>query len=68
MDGRPLERTRNYRIVTNNFVADGGDSEVGFKNGRDRAVLGTDIDSLVDYVKSTPQALSLAAPGRIVKE
>jgi 5'-nucleotidase len=31
-------------------------------------VLGTDIDALVDWLRSNPQALEQAAPGRIVRD
>ena len=68
VDGQPLNRTRDYRVVLNQFIAEGGEGGTGFKYGRDRAVLGTDIDALVDYLRETPQALSLAAPGRIMRE
>lgn len=68
IDGKPLERTRDYRVVVNNFLSEGGDSEGGFKHGRDRAVLGTDIDALVDMLRENPQAVVQAAPGRIVRE
>ncbi|MFG6416961.1 bifunctional metallophosphatase/5'-nucleotidase [Roseateles sp. DC23W] len=68
VDGKPLERTRDYRIVVNSFVAEGGDDQTGFKHGRDRAVLGADIDTLVELLKSNPQAVEQVAPGRIVRE
>lgn len=68
IDGQPLNRTRDYRIVVNNFLSEGGDAQTGFKHGRDRAVLGTDIDALVELLASQPQAVDQVAPGRIVRE
>jgi 5'-nucleotidase len=68
VDGQPLERTRDYRVVVNNFLAEGGDAQAGFRHGRERAVLGTDIDALVDWLRSNPQALEQAVPGRIVRD
>ncbi|RZL37766.1 MAG: bifunctional metallophosphatase/5'-nucleotidase [Rubrivivax sp.] len=68
IEGRPLDRARDYRIVVNNFLAEGGDAQAGFRHGRDRAVLGTDIDALVDWLRGQPRAVELAAPGRIVRE
>lgn len=68
VDGKPLERTRDYRIVVNNFLSEGGDEQAGFRHGRDRAVLGTDIDALVELLKANPQAVEQATPGRIVRE
>jgi 5'-nucleotidase len=68
VDGKPLERTRDYRVVVNNFLSEGGDAQTGFKHGRDRAVLGTDIDALVEHLRSSPDALSQATPGRVVRD
>lgn len=68
IDGQPLNRTRDYRVVVNNFLSEGGDEQAGFKHGRNRAVLGTDIDALVELLRDNPQALNQAAPGRIVRE
>ena len=68
VDGQPLNRTRDYRIVVNSFLAEGGDDQAGFRHGRDRAVLGTDIDALVDMLRAEPQAAQKATPGRIVRD
>lgn len=68
VDGLPLNRTRDYRVVVNNFLSEGGDAQTGFKHGRDRAVLGTDIDALVELLRTRPQAVDEAAPGRIARE
>jgi 5'-nucleotidase len=68
IDGQPLNRSRDYRVVVNNFLSEGGDAQVGFKHGRDRAVLGTDIDALVELLRANPQAVEQAKPGRIVRE
>ena len=68
VNGQPLNRSRDYRVVVNNFLSEGGDAQTGFKHGRDRAVLGTDIDALVELLRDNPQALPQAAVGRIVRE
>lgn len=68
VNGQPLERTRDYRVVVNNFLSEGGDAQAGFKHGRDRAVLGTDIDALVELLKARPDSIEQAAPGRILRE
>jgi 5'-nucleotidase len=39
-----------YRIVTNNFLADGGDNFAAFKNGTDRYFGGLDIDGFAKYL------------------
>lgn len=68
INGEPLNRTRDYRVIVNNFLSEGGDAQTGFKHGRDRAVLGTDIDALVELLRENPKAVEQAAPGRIVRE
>jgi 5'-nucleotidase len=45
-----LEDGATYRVVANNFLADGGDSFPTFKQGANRLVGGLDIDSLRDYL------------------
>jgi 5'-nucleotidase len=68
IDGQPLNRTKDYRVVVNNFLSEGGDAQTGFKHGRDRAVLGTDIDALVELLRDNPQAVMQSAPGRILRD
>lgn len=50
LNGVTLEPTARYRIVTNNFLATGGDGFAGFKAGVDRVTVGGDIDALESYV------------------
>jgi 5'-nucleotidase len=45
-----LEDGTTYRVVANNFIADGGDGFATFKDGANRLVGGLDIDSLRDYL------------------
>ena len=68
VDGKPLERARDYRVVINNFLSEGGDDAAGFRHGRDRTIVGTDVDALVELLRANPQAVERAAPGRIVRE
>ncbi len=68
IDGHPLNRQRDYRVIVNNFLSEGGDAQTGFKHGRDRAVLGTDIDALIELLREDALALPQAAPGRIVRD
>jgi 2',3'-cyclic-nucleotide 2'-phosphodiesterase (5'-nucleotidase family) len=47
-----LEKGKTYRIVTNSFIADGGDGHVTFTKGRNVKDTGIDIlAATVDYVK-----------------
>ncbi|MEE8613630.1 MAG: bifunctional metallophosphatase/5'-nucleotidase, partial [Roseateles sp.] len=66
--GQPLDLARDYRIVVNNFLAEGGDAQAGFRHGRDRSLLGTDIDALTEQLREAPDALHRVAPGRIVRD
>lgn len=52
LDGSPIESSRNYRVVTNSFVADGGGGLFTFKEGKRREDTGiSDLDALVEYVR-----------------
>ncbi len=49
-DGAAIDPNQTYRVVANNFLADGGDSFVTFKQGTNRLIGGLDIDSLRLYL------------------
>jgi 5'-nucleotidase len=65
--GQPLDVARDYRLVVNAFMADGGESLGELRRGRDRATVGEDLDALVDYLGEHPEAVKQVAPGRIVQ-
>ncbi len=46
----PLVDGATYRVVANNFIADGGDNFATFKQGTNRLVGGLDIDSLREFL------------------
>jgi 5'-nucleotidase len=46
----PILDGTTYRVVANNFIADGGDSFATLKEGTNRLVGGLDIDSLRSYL------------------
>lgn len=46
----PIDPTKTYRVVTNNFLADGGDGFPTFTKGDDRYFGGLDIDAFADYL------------------
>ena len=52
INGQPLVATQSYRLVTNNFLAGGGDSFVAFKSGKGKLTVGSDLDALETYVKA----------------
>jgi len=67
LDGKPLQDDADYRIVVNNFMAEGGDDLSMFRQGRDKVNLGVDIDALVEWLAENPTALDHIKPGRIVR-
>ncbi len=67
LDGKPLQDTKDYRVVVNNFMAEGGDDLSVLRQGRDRVTLGTDVDALVEWLSENPKAIDQARPGRIVR-
>ncbi len=68
VDGKPLDLARDYRVVVNNFMADGGNDLNIFKQGRDRMTVGPDIDAFEEWLRENPKALEQIAPGRIVRK
>lgn len=72
LNGKPVQPERNYRVVLNSFLADGGDRFSLFKQGVNRSDLEvTDLDSLIDYLHRMDQqgkpVGSAKSAGRIVK-
>jgi 5'-nucleotidase len=67
INGEPLQPERRYRIVTNNFVVEGGDGYTAFSAGTDPTQAGGDVEALESYLAArspfTPPAL-----GRITLE
>jgi len=64
LNGQPLIATQTYRVVTNNFLAGGGDSFVAFKSGKDKVTVGSDLEALEAYVTAN-SPLASANKGRI---
>ncbi len=54
LNGTPIEDdgSETYRIVTNNFLSDGGDGFPAFKDGTDKYFGGLDIDAFADYLSA----------------
>jgi 5'-nucleotidase len=57
--GRPLDPEKSYRVTVPSFLADGGDSFVLLRVGRDRKEGPLDVDVLASYLT---QQSSAAAP------
>ena len=65
VNNEPLDLQQDYRVVVNSFMADGGGATGILRQGRDRQVVGPDVDALVEWLAENPQALAQATPGRI---
>ncbi|MFY8068567.1 MAG: 5'-nucleotidase C-terminal domain-containing protein, partial [Flavobacterium sp.] len=68
IQGKPLDNTAIYQVVTNDYLANGGDNMVFFKKGIKR----TDLDYklrniLIDYFKDV-DTLKINTNKRIIKE
>ncbi len=50
LNGTPLSDTASYRVVTNNFLSDGGDGFTTFRSGTGKYFGGLDIDAFSDYL------------------
>jgi 5'-nucleotidase len=57
LDGKPIDDKATYRIVANNFLAEGGDRVPMFKEGTDRVDTGIkDRDATIDYLVAHERA------------
>ncbi len=62
---RPLDPEARYRVVVNDFLADGANNFSVFLEATDRVVGPTDLEALVEYVAQLPQPFTAGAEGRI---
>ena len=63
----PNDTSKVYRIVTNNFLSDGGDNFAAFKNGTNKYFGGLDIDAFAKYLPATKQPYAPLPLDRITK-
>ena len=54
LDGAPIDPAKTYRITTNSFLANGGDSFSMFARQRDAVIGMPDIDALEAWLKAVP--------------
>lgn len=59
LNGVPMSMTATYRVALPNFLADGGDDFLAFKQGTNRLGGGEDLAMLVAYLQAHP---GLTAP------
>jgi 2',3'-cyclic-nucleotide 2'-phosphodiesterase / 3'-nucleotidase / 5'-nucleotidase len=65
-NGSKIDPKAEYTIAVNNFMADGGDGYTILKQGKERKVWLTDLDTLVNYVKAQTKPITAAIEGRIL--
>ena len=53
LNGTPVDKAASYRIVTNSFLADGGDGFPAFTNGTGKYFGGLDIDAFASYLANS---------------
>jgi 2',3'-cyclic-nucleotide 2'-phosphodiesterase (5'-nucleotidase family) len=65
-DGHPIDPAEQYRIVLNNFMAEGGEG-LGLSAGaiRSEHLSTIDLDALVTYLKTLPQPVRAPNEARI---
>ncbi|MCV2357612.1 bifunctional metallophosphatase/5'-nucleotidase [Paucibacter sp. TC2R-5] len=68
LGGLPLDDQRKYRLVVNNFMAEGGDGQSVLRQGTERVSVGVDIDAMIELLTENPDAVMNIAPGRIRRE
>lgn len=66
INGVPVDKAATYRIVTNNFLSDGGDGFPAFKAGTAKYFGGLDIDGFAAYLTAHSPYTPLV-PSRITK-
>lgn len=65
-DGSKIDPNAVYSVTVNNFMADGGDGFTILKQGTKRVTWSSDLDALVDYIKSfNGKSISAQIEGRI---
>ncbi|WP_316752892.1 5'-nucleotidase C-terminal domain-containing protein [Pedobacter gandavensis] len=72
INGKPLDPTKNYKILTSDYVAEGGDNVQSFKNPIEKKIMGIRMrDALITYIKENQAAGKTINPkldGRITKD
>jgi 5'-nucleotidase len=63
LDGKAIDKAASYRIVTNNFLSDGGDGFPAFTGGTSKYFGGLDIDAFATYLT----AASPYTPGPLTR-
>ena len=54
LDGKPIDLAASYRVTTNNFLAQGGDSFTLLAKQRDAVTGGVDLDAMQAWLEAVP--------------
>ena len=54
LDGKPIDSAATYRVTTNNFLAQGGDSFTLLAKQRAAAPGGVDLDAMQAWLEAVP--------------
>ncbi|MES2069379.1 MAG: bifunctional metallophosphatase/5'-nucleotidase [Pseudomonadota bacterium] len=65
LNGQPIQADKQYAVVVNSFMADGGDGYTILKEGTQRQLLGADIDAMEAYMVAQGARLSQVDLNRI---
>ena len=65
IDGVAISKAATYRIVTNNFLSDGGDNFPAFNKGTNKYFGGLDIDAFANYLSRDTRRTPRRPPTRI---
>ena len=66
-DGVAIDLNAVYSVTANNFISDGGDNFIAFKQGIDKVVGPVDVDALTAYMQNLAQPVSAQIEGRITR-
>jgi 5'-nucleotidase len=64
LDGTPIQPQASYRVAVPDFLADGGDGLVTFREGKDRRTAMSDLDATEAYFRANAP-ISPPASGRV---
>jgi 5'-nucleotidase len=68
LNGQPIDKTATYRVVTNNFLADGGDGFPTFRDSQNVYFGGLDIDAFADHLSAQQGGYTPGPLERITKQ
>lgn len=63
--GKPLDMNQQYLVVVNSFLADGGDGFSILKQGKDREIVGRDLEAFESYVREQGSKLGEVRRDRV---